>query len=145
MTKKSTEYTRRYRQEHPWVKSYEAAKSRCTNPNKNSYPRYGGRGIKFLMTLGGFEYLWNRDKAYLMASPSIDRIDGDGDYVIENCRYMEKNENARRRRKTSCVHGHKFTKENTYVNKKGGRHCTICRRDADKRYRLKLALSKELK
>ena len=29
---------------------------------------------------------------------------------------------------TACLRGHEFTEENTYVNKKGVRHCRTCRR-----------------
>ena len=37
--------------------------------------------------------------------------------------------------KTHCIHGHKFTNENTYIDKKGERHCRACRKIADyKRY-----------
>lgn len=33
---------------------------------------------------------------------------------------------ARAARQTECIHGHPFTPENTYVTKRGGRHCLEC-------------------
>lgn len=41
---------------------------------------------------------------------------------------------ATNRAKTHCLHGHKFTPENTAVNKKGGRSCRQCSRVAHKKY-----------
>lgn len=36
---------------------------------------------------------------------------------------------SRRRRPTQCKHGHDFTPENTYTDKRGSRHCLTCRRE----------------
>ena len=35
-------------------------------------------------------------------------------------------------RKTHCVHGHEFTPENTYVTRRGRRHCRACSRRRDR-------------
>jgi hypothetical protein len=40
---------------------------------------------------------------------------------------------ARNAAKTRCDHGHRFTAENTYVDREGYRHCRTCRRAADRR------------
>ena len=37
-------------------------------------------------------------------------------------------------RKTHCLNGHEFTKENTWVEKNGFRHCTKCRTAAYKKW-----------
>ncbi|KKN70029.1 hypothetical protein LCGC14_0434760 [marine sediment metagenome] len=70
--------------------SYFNAKQRC----KSNFKNYGSRGIKLLMTKDDFEYLWYRDKAHLMDRPTIDRIDNDGDYALQNCRFIELRENC---------------------------------------------------
>lgn len=99
LTKKSKEYNKKYRKEiKPWFVSFDKAKQRCTNSNNTHYRYYGGRGIKFLMTLDDFEFLWFRDKAYEMKRPSIDRIDPDGNYELNNCRFLEYLENLARKR-----------------------------------------------
>lgn len=71
-------------------------KKRCNNPNANSYSYYGGKGIKTFLTLDDIKFLWERDNADSMDRPSIDRIDSDGDYAVENCRFIEMSENIRR-------------------------------------------------
>jgi len=50
------------------------------------------------MSLDDFEFMWKRDKADLMERPSVDRIDGNKDYTLENCRYMELLDNCRRKK-----------------------------------------------
>ena len=87
---KKTEADKRYIASHPWARSYWGARSRCVYKTGNYYGR-----VKFFMTIEDFKTLWFRDKAWLLAIPSIDRIDNKGDYMFENCRFIEKGENAR--------------------------------------------------
>ena len=35
-------------------------------------------------------------------------------------------------RKTHCVHGHAFTRENTYLRPEGGRRCRTCKRERER-------------
>lgn len=37
--------------------------------------------------------------------------------------------------KTHCIHGHKFTAENTYIDPRGYRACRTCAREAQRRYK----------
>jgi hypothetical protein len=80
----------------PWKYTLRTIKTRCNNLNFFQFKDYGGRGIKCLITEEELKELWFRDKAYLMKRPSIDRIDNDGNYCIENCRYIELKENISR-------------------------------------------------
>jgi hypothetical protein len=81
---------------NPWYESWRAAKERCENPKHNRYRRYGGRGIKFLLTQEQAKLLWDLDKAYLLKWPSIDRNDNNGNYEFKNCHFIEHNKNSRR-------------------------------------------------
>ena len=81
---------------------------RCSNKTHKSYERYGGRGIKCLLTLNDLIFLWNRDKAYRLVRPSIDRINNDGNYTVPNCQFIEATENSS---KANLKHG-RYSKYN---------------------------------
>ncbi len=87
-----------YKKNHPWIIHYSSARQRCTNPKSQNYPYYGGRGIKFLMTVADFKFLWFRDQAWLLKRPSIDRKDPDGNYELSNCQFIELADNKKKQR-----------------------------------------------
>lgn len=82
----------------PWIMNLRAARERCMNKNHKDYLRYGGRGIICLLTRPEIKSLWERDRAYLMGTPTLDRINPDGNYTLGNCRFLEMRENSRRAR-----------------------------------------------
>lgn len=71
-------------------------KNRCSNPRSTRYERYGGRGIKNMLIRKDLLYLWMRDGAEKMKNPSIDRVNNDGNYILNNCRFIELSENIKR-------------------------------------------------
>ena len=80
---------KRYKKLFPWKIIFNKIKQRCNNPKVRNYHRYGGRGIKCLITLNEVKELWFRDKAFDLNKPSIDRINNDGDYTYDNCQFIE--------------------------------------------------------
>lgn len=71
---------------NPWLKHYWNIRKRCLN--KNSY--YYKRGIQCLISKEEIKQLWDRDKAYELKQPSIDRKDGGvSPYTYDNCRFIE--------------------------------------------------------
>lgn len=71
-------------------------KQRCINPKYKDFHRYGGKGIKCLLSWKDLVYMWQRDKASLMKVPSVDRRNPKGNYILRNCRFIEKAENVSR-------------------------------------------------
>lgn len=81
---------------------YRHMKERCNNPNSKSYSRYGGRGIKVCEEWAN-DYQTFEDWCYSHGYEkdlAIDRIDNDGDYSPDNCRFVTLKENNQKRRTT---------------------------------------------
>lgn len=77
-------------------------KTRCNNPSDNRFPRYGGRGIKLCERWQTFENFL-ADMGKRPSNHSIERIDNDGDYSPENCRWATASEQQRNQRRTTFV------------------------------------------
>lgn len=90
-------------------KTWAGIKRRCTNPNEKSYPNYGGRGIKMCTEwLNSYETFLADMGRKPTPQHSIDRIDNNGDYCKENCRWVTQIEQCNNQRNNVIVK-HKTT------------------------------------
>lgn len=88
-------------------------RQRCYNPQSHGYNNYGGRGIsvceEWLNSFQAF-YDWAMANGYA-DNLTIDRIEANGNYCPENCRWadMKKQQNNRRNNRTVQYGEHEYT------------------------------------
>lgn len=88
----------------PWYNSYRCMHSRCYREKDQSYKYYGGRGIKVCdewFNIENFEKWVNKHPYFEGAT--LDRINTDGDYSPDNCRWATMREQDNNRRNTIII------------------------------------------
>lgn len=81
-------------------------RQRCTNPRSLDYPNYGGRGITYDPRWDSFEVFF-ADMGAPAPGLTIERVNNDGNYCKENCRWIPKGEQSKNRTtaRTIVAHG----------------------------------------
>lgn len=90
--------------DHPLYSTWTGILTRCRNPNRDHAGYYLGRGIKVCKRWENSFMSFVYDMgAKPSPSHSIDRIDNDGDYTPENCRWATMKEQCKNRRVPTYV------------------------------------------
>lgn len=101
-------------------KIWKDMRRRCSNPKRECYKRYGGRGIRVCDEWHDFInfYEWSMANGYC-DNLTIDRINNDGNYEPSNCRWTNQSIQAINRMQKESNSGERGIYKETYKGKRG--------------------------
>lgn len=89
---------------HPAFAVWHSMKERCETPTYPAFKNYGARGIKVCERWSNsFEAFWTDMGSTYKQGLTLDRIDNDGDYTPDNCRWVDYTVQANNRRRNHMV------------------------------------------
>lgn len=91
-----------FKNPHPLYSVWQSMRRRCRNPRAKQFDDYGGRGISICPEWDSFSQ-FVADMGPRPDGYSLDRIDNDGGYSPDNCRWSPRVEQQRNQRRTLKV------------------------------------------
>ena len=92
-----------FKNPHPLFNTWMNMKDRCRNPRAKAFKHYGGRGIRVCERWSNDFHAFVSDMGPRPDGFMIDRIDVNGNYSPENCRWVSAKDSQRNRRDTQRV------------------------------------------
>lgn len=94
-----------------FYKKYVEMKVRCYNPENHRYRDYGGRGIKVnqdwhdfkVFKVDMYDSFLGHVERFGIKNTQIDRVDNNGNYSLDNCRWATYKEQARNTRRNRII------------------------------------------
>lgn len=111
----------------PEYSVWKIMKSRCLNPNDHSYAEYGARGIHVSQSWSAsFRTFYADMGPRPSSSHSIERIDNNGDYCKENCKWATRDEQSNNKRDSHFLtYGGETLTIDQWAKRKGMRFHTL--------------------
>lgn len=105
---------------HPLYHTWVGMRQRCNNPRKHGYRWYGARGIRVCKRWDDFALFLEDMGPRPSPKHSIDRIDVDGDYTPDNCRWTDAKTQANNKRSNVSLTVNGITKTMTEWSEETG-------------------------
>lgn len=123
--------------------AWATMRTRCLNPKRAKWYRYGGRGIKICKRWERFENFLS-DMGERPNGKTLDRIDNDGDYKPSNCKWSTpKEQSSNTKRNRFVTHNGKTQHISDWAREIGLKQSTLARRISSG-WSIELALSTSL-